>query len=225
MKKALSLFLASVIVAICLVSAFAQDEQVGMAKYEIGEGVYVLPESVKAINEGDFDSLNAKVVLTTSEKIDISEFSGLKSAVIILPDSAVTSEKTDAKFYAAKAAKDWFAYDVFKIFGKTVLTFLYGPIIDEETCAWYDKLIADINPDYIYFDSLNNESGELYVLGSVSGISIAKGEFKKNTDPGFLQKIILKFCLSDLEAKETFSKHPGGKSGNFLISLFRSLFR
>ncbi len=223
MKKALSLFLALVIAALCLVPAFAQDEQKEMAKYEISEGVYVLPESVTVIKEGDFEGLNAKAVLITAKTIDISQFAGLNDAVIILPDSAMSSAGTDAKYDAAKAAKDWFAYDVFEIFGKTILTLLYNPQIDAQTCAWYDKLIENVRPDFVLFNSLDGE--EFYALGSVTGSDIANGTFGRDANPGFFRGLILNFCLSELEAKDTFSKHPGGKSGNFLVSLFRSLFK
>lgn len=229
MKKTLAFILALITAVLCFLPAFAQEAQTEMAKYEIGEGVYYLPENVKAIKEGDFEGLNARVVLIASETIDISEFSGLNDAVIILPDSAMTSDNSDAKFYADKAAANWFAYDVFRIFGKTFLTFLYydsgvaGCVWDEGVYCWYDELKKNIDPDYVYF-RYENSGSSFYASGSVSGAELAKGE-GSDAEPFFLHKMILNFCLSDLESKETYGKHPGGKGGNFLVLLFRSLFR
>ena len=229
MKKTLSIFLALIIAGLCFLPVFAQDIQTGMAKYKIGEGVYYLPENVKAIEEGDFDGLNARVVLITSETIDISESSGLNDAVIILPDSAVASNSFDAKFYADKAAKNWFAYDIFKIFGNTFLTFLYYDsevdnfVWNEDVCCWYDELRKDVDPDYVYF-RYEDLGSSFYISGSASGAELAKGEGVE-VNPFFLSKMILNFCLSELETKDFYGKHPGGKGGNFLVSLLRSLFR
>ena len=232
MKKTLSLFLALVIAAICLVPAFAQDEQKGIAvinetsitkdlvaQYE-GYTEFYFTSSV-TIEKDAFKDSGAKVLLFRGKAGGL-DACGAENAVIILPNTINGTDNVSGKNNVSYLSEcSWFSYEIFSIFGKTILAFLYEPQISADNCAWYDKLLEDINPDYIYFESLNDYSSDFYVLNSVSGMSIAKDEFGKITNPGFFQKLILRFSLNGLEDKSFYDSNPSAKGFSFIYNLFR----
>ena len=230
MKKIISVILAALMAFSVFTAAVSavNEEQVtvtadNISDFMIAQGEYFFPSSVDFSDSGDV-FVDAKVVCFAGDKVDLPAFESLSDAVVIINNSAEKKNGSDSKFdIAVSGCKNWFAYDVLSVFGKTVLAFYYDPEFNADYPGCYDKLVESVNPDYIYFDSLNKKTGSFYVDSGSSLADIIDG--KANLNPGFPVKIMVKIYRNFIDfpdAKREFEKNPGL---NAFAAIIRSLFK
>ncbi len=245
MKKVLSFSFALFFACLSLIPAFAQNEQPGisvindsritaelMEEYKDADELY-FTSVIESIEKAAFKEISAKYIVFKAEFPEEIKHSGLsKDAVVIFPDFMDKKDNKNCKSYiswvtfndSAENNTNWFTYGLFDIFGKKVLVFTYNPVIDEKHCDWYDELIKDISPDYVYFESLNNSENGFYISGKAYGNEIADGK-DVNANPGFICKIIINLYLSNISEKITYGTQPGGGGGSFIINWIVNLFK
>lgn len=190
--------------------------------YRTADGEYFFADDV-SVKSDAFDEAGATVVCFAGKTVNLPSDAGLADATVIVNNAAVQNNGNDAKFGVATCGcKNWFAFDVLSVFGKTVLAFFYEPQLNAEEFACFNELVKRVNPDLIYFDSLNGKDA-FYVEACASFEDIITG--KVQTNPGFIVYIMIKIYRNFLDfpdAKKEFAKNPGL---DVLSAIIRSLFR
>ena len=102
---------------------------------------------------------------------------------------------------------------------KNKAAFFYEPVLNDYTVPCIEKLIDEVKPDYIYFESLNGK-GSFYAKGDTSLQNIIEG--KADANPGFIISILMDFYSGFLTEKNKFYKNPGL---NAFAAIIASLFR
>lgn len=213
MKKVFSLILAAVMIFSSLISfAYAVDAGEADNKNETA-------------NTFQVESGEASKYICLKEKTEDVSANCYENMTVIINNASKDSNGNDSKYGIARdsGCKNWFAYDVLFIFGKTVLVFLYDPEFDSGFKECYEELVRSENPDYVYFDSCNGNKSSFYVKPEVS-IDDIINDSKDVANPGIIINITMRIYMSLNNEKEVYSDNVSGRGFAFLFNLV-NIFR
>lgn len=243
MKKIMSVILAVIVAVSCIAAnasaagnsnedvAFLGEETTvyKLSEFAGKENLTVCAFDENIVFENDItldDSVSFKISILNQELAAKGlTYEDVKPTFIIYNQNEKAKQCVSPRKYGeGQKLFNWFSFDSFDIFGKTILTFFYEPILTDTSYIWLNKLIEETDADYLYFDTLSDYK-QVYVkvtgeLKAEDINSINNGESFAN--PGFFRKLMIKLCEINMWEKSVYDNCPGGKGFSWLYSLLSS---
>lgn len=180
-----------------------------------------IPESVKTIEENAFVNCGVREILINGTELSVSgKIVDEPSLVTVIIRNSKNNleDNIENKRFIAQSGFNWFAFDEFKIFGKSVIAFFYEPKLNDETMTLINCLADDCGANYICFYSSETDK-QTFVKPGADTNSIENGSAISN--PGLFVRIIIKICSGKIIDKSNYDGHAGVKG---ITSLIYKLF-